>query len=241
MGAFCFVRPLTPRLFLKPTAVVKCGRTFSKGGQPIFAWTAIACLTAAMGGILLAFYLHHRARDRPALAVHEAGHAIIAWASGRVQRVDEADLGCFFGNGGWVKYSFAFPNQLFSETDYLSEITVSLAGQVADQLMGTDRRWFLSAAADCRHAVEAAERLVQYRCRHQNRSRPRRTQRWQGRRLSSEALEVIARCSRTAETYLSRNRWAIVKLSRALLAHNRLDTGQLADILGPKIPPDHST
>lgn len=191
-----------------------------------------------MGGVMLVFYIQYRLRCRPALATHEAGHAIIAWASGRVQQVNEASLGHFFGSGGWVQYSFAFPEQLFSEADYLSEITVSLAGTVADQLMGTDHRWFLSARTDCRHAVEAAERLVRYRCKHQNRSRPRRNHRWQGRRLSSEALEIIARCSRNAEDYLSRNRWAIVKLARALLAENRLDTGQMADILGPKIPPD---
>jgi ATP-dependent Zn protease len=172
--------------------------------------------------------------------VHEAGHAIIAWASGRVQQVEEASLGRFFGNGGWVKYSFSVPYQLFSETDYLSEITVSLAGSVADQLMNMDSRWFLSARADWRMAVQEAEKLVHYRCRHQKRPRPRRNHRWRGRRLSSEALEIVARCHRNAEDYLSRNRGMLIKLSRALLSENQLDTDQLADVLGPKIPPDRS-
>lgn len=149
-------------------------------------------------------------------------------------------MGQFLGNGGWIKYNFAVPYELFSETDYLSEITVSLAGTVADQLIGLDHRWFLSARADWRHSVERAEALVRYRCRHQKRPRPPRNHRWRGRRLSSEALEVIARCNRTAEDYLSRNRGLLIKLSRALLDHNRLNTDQLADILGPKIPPDRS-
>jgi hypothetical protein len=176
---------------------------------------------------------------RERAAAHEAGHAIVAWRSQFVLRVE-----CVYleGNSGWTVCEYCYRHSR-AIAAYWHRIAIDLAG-LAGEMFVYHRSWSTEATGDLLDAKKLAERLL--RERPPRRGKPPRLP-WRNG-IGVPKLDVTApikpppepnvvfvmnACYRKARYLIGQNAAPFMSIMNGLLRFDRLEYDALVRLIGP--------